>query len=168
MNVPVTVGLLYSFGVALRACGAPHRMNVPIWGGVVYCFGAALRACGALPRAPACWERSANRVLTPGHAEAFGTPAFGLRLRPIRSREKLGHAVRERHSVIAGRAMGSCSTAAETKRRSAEGLGVAGCQDSVGAPLPAGWGPGQSPAGAQRRVKQQSTSQHLGTFILCR
>src|SRR5579859_3203418 len=37
--------------------------------------------------------------------------------------------------------------------RSAEGLGVAGCQDSVGGPLPAGWGPGQSPAGAQRRTK---------------
>src|SRR5579859_8276231 len=37
--------------------------------------------------------------------------------------------------------------------RSAEGLGVAGCHDSVGAPLPAGWGPGQSPAGAQRRTK---------------
>src|SRR5579859_7296882 len=75
MNVPVTVGLLYSFGAALRACGAPHRMNVPIWGGVVYCFGAALRACGALPRAPACWERSANRVVRPRHVEAFGTPS---------------------------------------------------------------------------------------------
>src|SRR5579859_1131615 len=37
--------------------------------------------------------------------------------------------------------------------RSAEGLGVAGCHDSVGGPLPAGWGPGQSPAGAQRRTK---------------
>src|SRR5579859_5256348 len=37
--------------------------------------------------------------------------------------------------------------------RSAEGLGVAGCHDSVDGPLPAGWGPGQSPAGAQRRTK---------------
>ena len=50
-------------------------MNVPIWGGVSYCFGAALRACGALPRAAACWERSANRVPTPSHAEAFGIPS---------------------------------------------------------------------------------------------
>src|SRR5579859_5748608 len=45
-------------------------------GGQLCSFGAALRACGALPRAPACWERTANRVVTPSHAEAFGTPSF--------------------------------------------------------------------------------------------
>src|SRR5579859_5686131 len=76
VNVPICGGVVCCFGAALRACGALHRMNVRMCGGVVCWFGAALRACGALPRAPACWERSANRVLTHCHAEAFGTPSL--------------------------------------------------------------------------------------------
>ena len=62
-------------GRVVRCFGAARSLNVPICGGPLSCFGAALRACGALPRAPDCWERSANRVLTPCHAEAFGTPS---------------------------------------------------------------------------------------------
>src|SRR5579859_4237805 len=125
MNVPIWGGIMSCFGAALRACGALHRMNVPVWGGVLYCFGAALRACGALPRAPACWERSANRVVTASHAEAFGTPRtvysrdhsvpvrhwvtrFVTDILGIRfMRGILGHSVRDSHSVVAGQCVDS-------------------------------------------------------------
>src|SRR5579859_1078714 len=161
-------------------------MNVPLWGGLFCCFGAALRACGALPRAPACWERSANRVLTPRHAEAFGTPStvpgrdhsngVDLVARIPRTapwgRDRGDGTVGTRGDGTVGQLRGwdrgtgsvahGCPRGARRPcpgpargrggTRSAEGLGVAGCQDSVGAPLPAGWGPGQSPAGAQRRT----------------
>src|SRR5579859_6638913 len=121
-----------------RLPSGANRMNVPIWGGVVCSFGAALRACGALPRAPACWERSANRVVSASHAEAFGTPSFVSWGRPIeatrpggvdpqdgnRVTEPVGQNQRAGHgrSWLAS-ALAHAELQPVRKTRSAEGLG---------------------------------------------
>src|SRR5579859_4792740 len=56
----------------------------------------------------------------------------------------------------------------ETKTRSAEGLGGPR-PSSLGLALTIRiWGPGQSPAGAQRRTNEHTSPPHIGTFILCR
>src|SRR5579859_518386 len=90
---------------------------------------AALRVCGALPRAPACWERSANRVLTPGHAEAFGTPAFGLGRGAAGAHGPAGDDRVSLTNRVTQFLSGTDRSRPRPrpKRRSAEGLGVAGC-----------------------------------------
>src|SRR5579859_2360938 len=115
------------------------------------CPGPQIRIVSANPRLDGRGppRPSALRVSSRGATTRFLTDTGVTRF----VTDILGHSGRDGHSVVAGQPVGSRSAAAREGTLSAEGLGGPRPSSLVLALTIRIWGPGQSPAGAQRRTK---------------